>query len=149
MEFVGNAHHILQAKGTEVWTVGPEVMVLDAVRLMGEKNIGALVVVEGGEVLGVISERDYSRKIVLQDRTSRDTRVHEVLSKPAIVVQPESSIAECMELMTTKRVRHLPVVEEGRLIGIISIGDLVSWIIRSQREAIQQLEGYISGQYPG
>jgi len=106
-------------------------------------------VVEGGEVLGVISERDYSRKIVLQDRTSRDTRVHEVLSKPAIVVQPESSIAECMELMTTKRVRHLPVVEEGRLIGIISIGDLVSWIIRSQREAIQQLEGYISGQYPG
>ena len=149
MEFVGNAHHILQAKGTEVWTVGPEVMVLDAVRLMGEKNIGALVVVEGEEVLGVISERDYSRKIVLQDRTSRDTRVHEVLSKPAIVVKPESSIAECMELMTAKRVRHLPVVEEGRLIGIISIGDLVSWIIRSQREAIQQLEGYISGQYPG
>jgi len=149
MEFVGNAHHILQVKGTDIWTVGPEVMVLEAVRMMGEKDIGALVVTEDNEVLGVISERDYSRKIVLKGRTSRDTKVGEVLDAPVIVVKPESSIEECMELMTDQRVRHLPVVDDGRLIGIISMGDVVRWIMRSQSEAIQHLQGYISGQYPG
>ncbi len=149
MEFIGNVHHILQAKGSEVWTIGPEKMVIDALKLMGEKDIGAVVVVEGADVLGVISERDYSRKIVLQGRTSRGTAVGEVLSRPAIVVRPESTIEECMELMTDKRVRHLPVVDQGRLVGLVSIGDLVRWIIRSQSEAIQHLHGYISGQYPG
>jgi CBS domain-containing protein len=124
-------------------------MVFDAVRIMGEKDIGALVVVEKGEVLGVISERDYSRKIVLQGRTSRDTRVREVLSTPVIVVKPETPIEECMALMTEGRIRHLPVVTEGKLAGIISMGDLVRWIMRSQSEAIQHLQGYISGQYPG
>ena len=149
MEFVGNAHHILQAKGTEVWTVGPDEVVFSALRVMGEKNIGALVVVEKGAVLGVVSERDYSRKVVLEGRTSRETRVRDVLSEPAIVVGPEATIEHCMELMTDRRVRHLPVVDDGKLTGIISIGDLVGWIIRSQREAIQHLQGYISGQYPG
>lgn len=149
MEFVGNAHHILQVKGSDVCTVGAEVMVLDAVRTMGEKDIGSLVVVEGDEVLGVISERDYSRKIVLKGRTSRDTKVGEVLDSPVIVVKPETPIEECMQLMTEERVRHLPVVDQGRLIGIISIGDLVRWIMRSQSEAIQHLQDYISGQYPG
>ena len=149
MEIHGTVRDILQNKGGEVWTTSPETTVYDAIGLMGEKNIGALVAVDGGEVIGVLSERDYSRKVVLQNRTSRDTLVGDILSRPAITVGCGDSIETCMQLMTSRRIRHLPVVEDGALIGLVSMGDLVNWVMQSQRHTIQQLQGYISGEYPG
>ena len=149
MEIHGSVRDILTTKGSEVWTTTPEQTVYEAVRLMGEKNIGALVVMENTEVIGVLSERDYSRKVVLQDRTSRDTRVGDIITRPAIAVESGESIGKCMEIMTSARIRHLPVVDENKLVGMISIGDLVNWVMHSQRHTIQQLHGYISGEYPG
>jgi CBS domain-containing protein len=116
---------------------------------MGEKQIGALIVVEDGDVVGMLSERDYSRKVVLQGRTSRDTTVGEILT-PAVTVRRRDGISKCMQLMTSNRIRHLPVVtEDNRPVGIISMGDLVNWVMRSQEHTILQLQGYISGEYPG
>jgi CBS domain-containing protein len=149
MEIHGTVRDILQHKGREVWTTPPQSTVYEAIGLMGEKNIGALVVVDGDEVIGVLSERDYSRKVVLQGRTSRDTLVGEILSRPAITVTCGDSIETCMQLMTCRRIRHLPVIENERLTGLISMGDLVNWVMQSQRHTIQQLQGYISGEYPG
>jgi len=149
MEIPGSVHHILQGKPAHVWTITSDVLVIDAIRLMGEKDIGALVVTDGPAVLGMISERDYSRKVALQGRTSRDTRVADVISTPAVTVTQATSIPECMRLMTQLRIRHLPVVDDhGLLAGIVSMGDLVNWTIRVQSEAIHHLEGYITGQYP-
>lgn len=149
MEIQGTVRDILQTKGGKVWFTSQQCTVYDAIGLMGEHNIGALVVVEGYEVLGVLSERDYSRKVVLQGRTSRDTLVGDILSRPAITVSAADSIETCMKLMTTRRIRHLPVVEDGKLAGLISMGDLVNWVIQTQRHTIQQLHGYIAGEYPG
>ncbi len=149
MEINGTVYDILHNKGGEIWTTKPEDSVYDAIRLMGEKNIGALVALENGEVVGVLSERDYSRKVVLQGRTSRDTRVGEIISRPAITVCSKDGIETCMELMTRHRIRHLPVVDDEHLVGLISIGDLVSWVMLSQRHTIQQLQCYILGEYPG
>ena len=149
MEIQGTVRDILQTKGGKVWFTSQQCTVYDAIGLMGEHNIGALVVVEGDEVLGVLSERDYSRKVVLQGRTSRDTLVGDILSRPAITVSAADSIETCMKLMTTRRIRHLPVVEDGQLAGLISMGDLVTWVIQTQRHTIQQLHGYIAGEYPG
>lgn len=150
MEIHGTVRDILQNKGGEVFSTTPQSTVYDAIGLMGEKNIGALVVTENGVVVGVLSERDYSRKVVLRGRTSRDTLVEDILSRPAITVRRKDSIEKCMQLMTTHRIRHLPVVsEEGKAIGLISMGDLVNWVMQSQRHTIQQLQGYISGEYPG
>jgi CBS domain-containing protein len=149
MEIHGTVRDILQNKGNEVWTTTPQSTVYDAIGVMGEKNIGALIVVENGVVVGVISERDYSRKVVLQGRTSRDTTVAEILTRPAITVQLKDSIERCMQLMTKNRIRHLPVVnDDDQPIGLISIGDLVNWVMISQRHTIQQLQGYITGDYP-
>lgn len=149
MEIQGTVHDILQSKGGVVRTTRPQATVYEAIGLMGEHNIGALVVVENDEVVGVITERDYSRKVVLQGRTSRDTLVEEILSRPAIAVGPEESIEGCMKIMTSRRIRHLPVVDRGTLLGIVSMGDLVNWVIQTQRHTILQLQGYISGEYPG
>lgn len=149
MEINGTVYDILHNKGGEIWTTKLEDSVYDAIRLMGEKDIGALVAIEGGEVVGVLSERDYSRKVVLQGRTSRDTKVGDIITRPAITVSSRDGIETCMQLMTGKRIRHLPVVDDGHLIGLISIGDLVTWVMLSQRHTIQQLQGYISGEYPG
>ena len=149
MEINGTVYDILHNTGGEIWTTKPEDSVYDAIRLMGEKNIGALVALENGEVVGVLSERDYSRKVVLQGRTSRDTRVGDIISRPAITVCSKDGIETCMQIMTRHRIRHLPVVDDGHLVGLISIGDLVSWVMLSQRHTIQQLQGYISGEYPG
>ena len=149
MEIHGTVQDILQNKGGEVWTTHPQHTVYQAIGLMGEKNIGALVVVEGTEVIGVISERDYSRKVVLQGRTSQDTLVGEILARPAITVHSADNIEKCMQLMTSHRIRHLPVVDDGQLVGLISIGDVVSWVMHSQRHTILQLQGYITGDYPG
>jgi CBS domain-containing protein len=149
MEIHGTVRDILQQKGRAVWTTSPQSTVYEAIGLMGEKNIGALVVVEGSEVVGVLSERDYSRKVVLQGRTSRDTLVGDILSRPAITVSCGDSIETCMQIMTSRRIRHLPVVDDDRLMGLVSMGDMVKWVMQSQRHTILQLQGYISGEYPG
>lgn len=140
----------MQNKGRELWSTSPDATVYEAIGMMGEKGIGALVVLEDGVVVGVLSERDYSRKVVLQGRTSRDTKVGDILSHPVITVGPADSIGHCMQLMTTERIRHLPVVDErNHLLGVISMGDLVKWVMQTQSQTIQQLHGYISGEYPG
>ncbi|HEX5789871.1 MAG TPA: CBS domain-containing protein [Luteolibacter sp.] len=150
MEVQGTVRDILQRKGDQVWTTTEDATVYEAIGLMGNKNIGALVVLDAqGKVSGVLSERDYSRKIVLQGRTSRETRVGDILSRPVITVQRKDAIQDCLKLMTEKRIRHLPVVVEDRLVGLISMGDLVSWVIESQQSTIEHLQGYISGEYPG
>lgn len=150
MDIQGTVRDILQSKGDQVWTTLEDASVYTALGLMGEKNIGALVVLDAaGQVAGVLSERDYSRKVVLQGRTSRDTKVGDILTRPVITVQRKDSIADCMKLMTEKRIRHLPVVVEDRLVGLISMGDIVNWVMESQKSTIAQLQGYIAGDYPG
>ena len=149
MEIHGTVYDILHNKSGEILTTGLDGAVYDAIRLMGERNIGALVALENGEVVGVLSERDYSRKVVLQGRTSRDTKVGEIISRPVVTVSSRDSIEKCMQLMTNNRIRHLPVVDDGQLVGLVSMGDLVSWVMQSQRHTIEQLQGYIAGDYPG
>lgn len=149
MEINGTVYDILHNKSGEILTTRLDSPVYDAIRVMGEKNVGALVAVENDEVIGILSERDYSRKVVLQGRTSRDTKVGEIISRPAITVSSKDGIEKCMQLMSHNRIRHLPVVDDGRLAGVISMGDLVNWVMHTQRHTIAQLQGYISGDYPG
>ncbi len=136
---------LLHDKGSTVWTVSPEATVFDAIKLMADKNIGALPVLDHGELAGIFTERDYTRKIALQGKTSKQTRVEEIVSREMVTVTPDDSIEECMRLMTEKRVRHLPVLRGQELVGIISIGDLVNWIISAQDATIAQMEQYIAG----
>ncbi len=140
---------LLQSKGTQVYSVTPETKVFDAIQMMAEKNVGALVVLADDRVVGIFSERDYTRKVVLHGKSSKETEVRELLSTPVISASPGSSVEECMRLMTTYRVRHLPILEGEKLVGVISIGDLVNWTISAQSTAIHQLQNYIAGQYPG
>jgi len=135
---------ILETKGRAVWSIGPSDSVFDALKLMAEKGIGALVVREGNKVVGVISERDYARKVILQGRSSPTTSVSEIMTARVVYAQLEQNIDECMAIMTEKRIRHLPVMEDDRLVGIISIGDLVKSIIAEQQFIIEQLERYIT-----
>jgi len=138
---------ILKAKGDEtVHTVEHTASVFDAVKLMAQKNIGALLVLEQGRIVGMITERDYARKVVLMARSSKDTPVREIMTTSVIFVRPDQSSEECMALMTDNRVRHLPVIQDGRLIGLLSIGDLVKSIISEQKFTIEQLQHYISGE---
>lgn len=136
---------ILNQKGNTVWSITPETTVLDAIRLMAEKNVGALLVTKESRLVGVLSERDYTRNVVLKGRTSKDTPVREIISGRVVSVSADHTVEECMRLMTEHRIRHLPVVEGNRILGVISIGDLVNSIISSQNSAIQQLETYITG----
>ena len=136
---------VLKIKGSDVWTIGPDASVYDAIHLMTEKKVGALMVVEGGKVVGVISETDYTRKIILKGRTSQLTPVKDIMTSHVLYVGPNQDIEECMILMTEKRTRHLPVMDEGVLIGVISIGDAVKSVIDEQRFTIEQLERYITG----
>ncbi|MCL4179471.1 MAG: CBS domain-containing protein [Verrucomicrobia bacterium] len=140
---------LLQSKGAQVYSVTPETRVFDAIRLMADKNVGALVVLTEDRVVGVFSERDYTRKVALHGKSSKNIQVRELLSSPVISASPGTSVEECMRLMTTYRVRHLPILEGEKLAGVISIGDLVNWIISAQSTAINQLQNYIAGQYPG
>jgi CBS domain-containing protein len=141
------AVQVLNAKpGRAIFTTTSTASVFDAVSLMAEKNVGALVVLDGESVVGIISERDYARKVVLLARSSRDTEVREIMSSPVISVRPSQTVEECMALMTDRRLRHLPVMEGGKLRGVISIGDLVKQVIADQKYAIEQLELYVSGQ---
>jgi CBS domain-containing protein len=149
MEIASPIGALLSQKGTTVWSVSPETKVFDAIQMMADKNVGALPVMRGDEVLGMFSERDYTRKIALKGRSSRETSVGDIMSSSPQIVCGDDSVDRCMRLMTQNRVRHLPVVENGRLVGIVSIGDLVNWIISAQNAAIDQLERYISGSYPG
>ena len=138
---------ILKSKADQaVYTIPPAASVFDAVTLMAEKNIGALVVIEGEKIVGIITERDYARKIILMARSSKDTRVREIMSPSVMHVRPDQMSVECMTLMTDNRLRHLPVVDSDKLIGVISIGDLVKDIISQQEFVIQQLEHYITGE---
>ena len=134
---------LLDAKGREVYTISPEASVLDALRLMAEKSVGALIVTEAGRIAGVISERDYARKVILHGKSSHELPVRDIMTSKVITVDPRQTVEECMALMTEKRIRHLPVTEGERLIGVLSIGDLVKEVIAEQQQTIQQLESYI------
>jgi len=138
---------ILDEKGSKVWTIGPEAKVLDALKLMAEKEVGALVVMTGDEVVGILSERDYARKIVLLGRQSQDTPVRDIMTAEVYGVHADTTADECMALMTDKRIRHLPVCKDGKLAGVISIGDVVKAIIGHQKGTIENLENYIMGKY--
>ena len=136
---------ILGQKGAAVWCISPDAMVFEAIEMMAVKNVGALLVTENNKLVGIISERDYTRKVVLKGKHSRTTAVREVLSSQVVKVTPAHTVQECLRLMTDHRVRHLPVLDGNRIAGIVSIGDLVNWIISAQTATISQLQTYITG----
>ena len=147
MEVLDGVSAILKQKGTNVWSVGPDATVYEALEKMSDQGIGALLVMKGSALVGLLSERDYARKIILKGRSSKETRVEEIMISPPLTVSPGCSVDEAMRIMTERRVRHLPVVDDsGAVLGIVSIGDLVKWIITSHEKTIEQLESYISGQ---
>ncbi len=141
---MGKVRNILEAKGRAVFSVEPSVMVLEAIELMCEKNIGGLLIVEKGKLAGIFTERDYARKLILKGKSSKDTPIGELMTPNPFTVTPDSSIDQCMEMMTNKHIRHLPVMENGELIGMISIGDVVRHVINEQKEIIEHLEHYIT-----
>ena len=149
MNLVDTVRLVLKQKGQNVWHVSPDGFVYDAIEMMAEKHVGALMVVSEGRLVGVVSERDYARKVILQGKSSREIQVKEIMTSPAIFVTPEQTVEDGMRIMTDKHIRHLPVVEDGILLGVVSIGDLVKWMISAQQHTISQLHNYITSQYPG
>jgi CBS domain-containing protein len=139
---------VLHDKGRSVYHVAPETPVYEALEVMARHDIGALPVISGAGLCGVFSERDYARKVILQGKASRETPVGDIMTSPAIVAHPEQTVDDCLHLMTKFRVRHLPVLERGSVTGVVSIGDLVNWIIHRQEHEIEQLNHYIAGSYP-
>jgi CBS domain-containing protein len=148
MNSIGKISEILHHKGSTVWSIAPEAMVFDAIQMMADKNVGALLVTDGGKLIGIISERDYTRKVALKGKSSKQTPVKEILSNQIVQVTPSHTVEECLRLMTDHRIRHLPVIEGDKISGVVSIGDLVNYIISAQTSTIHQLETYITG-YPG
>jgi len=148
MEIAGSVGAILALKGSAVWSIAPNSMVFDAIQLMADKNVGALPVVDNGQLVGMISERDYTRKVALKGRSSKDTPVREIMSHEVVTVNVADTISECMRVMTDSRIRHLPVMEGKKMMGLVSIGDLVRGIISAQTATIEFLEKYITGDYP-
>ena len=143
IEMSGKVSSILAHKqASTVWSIGPNTMVIDAIRLMDEKNVGALPVIDNKTLVGIVSERDYTRKVIVKGRSSKDTPVSDIMTKELLTVNPGDSVAECMRIMTEKRVRHLPVLEGTKLVGILSIGDVVNWLISAQTAMIANLERY-------
>jgi CBS domain-containing protein len=140
---------LLRNKGRAVWSISPDASVYQAVELMSDKQVGALVVLSGGRLDGIVSERDYARKVILKGRSSHETRVRDIMTAPVMYVTPTQSIDECMRLMTSRRVRHLPVLEGETVVGVLSMGDLVNWVITSHEQTIRHLQSYIAGSYPG
>ena len=149
MKLKDSVELILKQKGSQVHSISADATVYEALEKLADKDIGALVVMNGTELVGVFSERDYVRKVILKGRSSRELQVHEIMSNPAVTVDRKTTVDECMYLMTAKRFRHLPVVEAGTVVGVVSIGDLVNWIITVQDLTIHELEDYITGKYPG
>jgi len=137
--------HLLQEKGSQIWSIAPTAMIYEALELMANKNCGALLVIKDGAVIGVFTERDYSRKVILQGRSSKTSTVGELMSSEVLYVGPDDTIENCMALMTQKRHRHLPVMEHGKLVGLVSIGDIVKAIISDREFTIRELERYITG----
>jgi CBS domain-containing protein len=134
---------LLDGKGRALYSIGPEDPVLEAIRLMADRHVGALLVMKGQELVGIVSERDYARKVILMGRSSSDTPAWEIMSSPVVTVSPDQTLDDCMRLVTARRIRHLPVVEAGEVVGMISIGDLVKAVIEDQQHTIEQLESYI------
>jgi CBS domain-containing protein len=137
--------HLLAVKDKKVWSIGPDAPVLEAIRQMADKHIGALLVMRGEQLIGILSERDYARKVILLGRSSSDTPVSQIMTTPVTTVTPEDPVHRCMEIMTEKHIRHLPVLDKSKVAGIISIGDLVKAVIEEQQQTIDQLERYIAG----
>jgi CBS domain-containing protein len=138
-------NHLLSRKGREIWSVDADEPVLQAIQIMADRHVGALPVLRDGELVGVVSERDYARKVVLLGRSSAETAVWQIMSSPVVTVPPTETVRRCMEIMTERRIRHLPVVEDGAMVGVISIGDLVRAVIEEQQQTIEQLEKFIAG----
>jgi len=137
--------HLLRNKGSQIYSIAPTDFVLRAIEIMADHHLGALLVMNQGTLLGIVSERDYARKVILQNRSSHDTPVSEIMTSPAVTVTPRDTVHHCMQLMTERRFRHLPVVDSGRVVGILSIGDLVKAVMEEQSAQIEQLERYIAG----
>lgn len=146
MEIVGTVSSLLSDKNPHIWTIKSDATVYEAIALMADKNIGAVPVVDRGKLLGMLSERDYTRKVILQGKSSKKTAVSEIMTAHPVTVAPGDTVGECMRLMTDKRVRHLPVMEKGNFVGILSIGDVVRWMISAQTATIDQLTKYIYGE---
>lgn len=137
--------HLLEDKGGAIHAIEPDKPVLEAIRVMADKYIGALLVMRGSQLLGIVSERDYARKVILKGRSSADTPVREIMSASVLTVAPGDSVSHCMKLVTDRRVRHLPVVDEGKVVGVVSIGDLVKAVIADQAQELEHMQRYISG----
>jgi CBS domain-containing protein len=139
---------ILNRKGSQLYSISPDATVYEALEKLAEKDIGALIVMDGSDLVGVFSERDYVRKVILKGRSSKEMWVHEIMSSSVVTADLTSTVDECMRFMTNERCRHLPIMDGGRVVGVVSIGDLVNWIITTQDLTIHQLEDYICGKYP-
>ncbi len=147
MEITTAVKTLLEHKGRDIWTIPPAATVYQAIQMMSERNIGALPVVDGTKLVGIISERDYMSKVVLKGKASKDTPVSDIMVRDLVTVGPDQTVSSCLEIITEHRIRHLPVVNGDELLGIVSIGDLVKWVIATQRMTIEQLNAYISGGY--
>lgn len=148
MEVTGTVSSILATKGSDIWSISPDATVFEAIQLMAEKNVGALPVVQNDQLVGIISERDYTRKVILQGKSSKDTPVRDIMTQRLVTADPDDRVSECMQRITENRVRHLPILEGNKIVGILSIGDLLAWLIAAQRNALDNLERYVTGDFP-
>src|SRR5579859_7782814 len=148
MKSVDTIESVLKLKGRQVLSVAPTATVYEAIEKMSEKSVGSMLIMSEGQLVGIISERDYARKVILKDRSSKQTQVREIMTTPVITVTPADTVEGCMRTMTENRIRHLPVVDRDRVVGVVSIADMVNWIITAHEETIGHLQSYIAGQYP-
>lgn len=147
MEVTGTVANVLAQKTQNIWSIAPKAMVFEAIQLMAEKNVGSIIVLDGDQLVGIISERDYTRNVVLKGKSSRETPIEEIMTRNIITVTDQTGIGECMRVMTEKRVRHLPVLENGKVVGMVSAGDVMKWTLAAQTATINQLQSYITGGY--